>query len=100
MHKIYFCLSNFYTLEDSAWCYSIHILTIGDFNSFGFFWDTLYYKWYKTSIALTEEKMLSLLYCTLLLRYVDTVAIARREQRQSKQRRGVSTSHTNQWNVS
>ena len=37
MHKIYFCLSIFYTLEDSAWCYSIQILTIGDFNSFGFF---------------------------------------------------------------
>ena len=42
MHKMYFCLSIFYTLEDSAWCYSIQILTIGDFNSFGFFWDTLY----------------------------------------------------------
>ena len=35
MHKIYFCLSIFYTLEDSAWCYSIQILTMGDFNSFG-----------------------------------------------------------------
>ena len=42
MHQIYFCLSIFYTLEDSAWCCSIQVLTIGDFNSFGFFWDTLY----------------------------------------------------------
>ena len=37
MHKIYFCVSIFYTLEDSAWCYTIQIVTIGDFNSFGFF---------------------------------------------------------------
>ena len=37
MHKIYFCLSIFYTLQDSAGCYSIQILTIGDFNSLGFF---------------------------------------------------------------
>ena len=37
MHKIYFCLSIFYTLEDLAWCYSIQILTICDFNSFGVF---------------------------------------------------------------
>ena len=42
MHKIYSSLSIFYALEDSAWCYSIQILAIGDFNSFGVFWDTLY----------------------------------------------------------
>ena len=35
---------NFYALVGSAQCWGIKILTIGDFNSFGFFWDTLHRK--------------------------------------------------------
>ena len=35
-------MSSFYALVGSAECWGIQILTIRYFNSFGFFWDTLY----------------------------------------------------------
>ena len=57
MHKIYFCLSIFYTLEDSAWSYSIQILTIGDFNSFVAFGTPCRREWLGKSLEIQYNSL-------------------------------------------